>query len=481
VLVLGLELRSRLGAGQDVIDATRPVFTDQRVAGDRAGADFLARYVAFADPLMTARGGAAGEVGTLVGLLARRTKHSRTFAADALRREAPHTDALLRALPLTAVSEEIPRFTARLATTLNISEEALAAQLEQDYPRLSQALTALSTVTSGWNDAPGVDGLTRLDGSTQVRTVPQISAYLGRDLVGTIARDQRDVHDVAGTGGIGYIPTLLLVLGAGLLLFGAVQVRRARDAAPGRLAWGIVVGVGVAMLVLVVAAQYLPRLHAADRIATGLTPVFDATRVQGDRAATDMLHQTVLFGDPIATTRGGAAAEVPQLVALLARSTNVRRADILRSLRRHAPRTTALLESLPLSAVAAEIPHLLTYLGKALHLRRAALIARLQDRTPHLAQSLLSVRGVAIRWNSIPGTEHFTRFDNTTPVRRMPALDDYLANDVVRVLENERARFADFAGASPPLGSLPALLIVLGVLLLAYGLWMYMAVQVKRW
>jgi hypothetical protein len=63
----------------------------------------------------------------------------------------------------------------------------------------------------------------------------------------------------------------------------------------------------------------------------------------------------------------------------------------------------------------------------------------------------------------------------------MPALDDYLANDVVRVLENERARFADFAGASPPLGSLPALLIVLGVLLLAYGLWMYMAVQVKRW
>ena len=61
-----------------------------------------------------------------------------------LRREAPHTEALTRALPLGGVAAEIPRLTAYLAATMGLPEEELAATLERDFPRISQSLTALS-------------------------------------------------------------------------------------------------------------------------------------------------------------------------------------------------------------------------------------------------------------------------------------------------------------------------------------------------
>jgi hypothetical protein len=473
VLVLGLRLSSRLGAGQDLIDAAKPALTDERAAGDRAGIDFISAYVDLADPLMTARGGASREIAPLIRLLSRRTKRSAGEVAAALRREAPRTEALLRALPLSGAANEIPAFTRYLATTLHTSEEGLAAELERSFPKLSQTLTALPSVAGGWNDIPGIAGLTRFDGSTPVKTVPQLRDYFSRDLVATVEREKDDFQSVAGSGGIGYIPRLLLVLGVVVLLYGLLQMRRARDAPPGKPSWGLIVG-------LVGILQYVPRLHAADRVISGLEPAFAEQRVQGDRAGTDIVHQTVLFGDPIATKRGGAAAEVPALLSFVRQRTNLKRSEVLGTLGRRAPRLTALLQAIPLSAVAAEVPHLLTYLGRTLKLRRAELLATLRRRTPRLAQSLLSVRPVTIRWNSIPATEALTRFDGTTSVRTLPALDQYFSDDVIPVLESRRASFRDLADPWPPVTVFAPLLLAIGALVLVYGLVM-MLFMPKRW
>lgn len=469
VLVLALQLGSRLRAGQDLIDAAKPALTSERVAGDRAGVDFISRYVDLADPLMTKRGGGSSELDDLIAVITDDTKLTPRQAAAALRREAPHTEALLRALPLSGVAAEIPALTAYLSSKLDTTEEGLAAQLEQSFPKLSQALTALPSVAGGWNDIPGMEGMTRFDGRTPVTSVPELRDYLSKDLVASVQRNRRDLQSVAAKGGIGYIPRLLLVLGGLVLVLGVVQARRACTVPPGKLSWGLVVAAGVLLIGLVGLLQYSPRLTSADRVLADLEPAFAQSRIQGDRAGVDMLHQTVLFGDPIATKRGGAAAEVPRLVAFVAQQTGTKQADVLAGLRRRVPRTTAVLEAIPLSAVAAEIPHLLTYLGKTLKVSRAALLATLQDRTPHLAQALLAVRPVAIRWNSIPGSEQLTRFDGTS-VRTMPGLDAYFGQDVIPVLETQRQHFRDLADPWPPLTVFAPLLLAVGVLLVVYGL-----------
>jgi hypothetical protein len=472
VLVLGLGLPSRLGAGQDVIDAAKPALTKERVAGDRAGVQFISRYVDLVDPLVTPRGGAGRELAPLVRLISRRTKHSRKTVAADLRREAPRTEALLRALPLDAAAGEVAALTGYLATVLNMSEESLAAEFERSFPKLAQTLTALPSVTTGWNDIPGIAGLTRFDATTPVTSVPQLRDYLGEDLVAAAEDNAADVRTVAGHGGIGSIPRLLLVLGAVVFAFGVLQLRRARDAPPGRLSWAVVVALGLLIVAIAGARQYSARLNAADRVVSGLDPAFAQARVQGDRAGADMLHETVLFGDPIATRRGGAAAEVPALLSFVTQRTSIKRAEVRAALRRRAPRLAALLEAIPLSAVAGELPHLLTYLGRRLKLHRAELLATLQRRTPAIAQALLNVRPVALRWNSIPGTGALTRLDGTTPVRTMPALDAYIAGDVVPLLETQRPNFRDLADPWPPLTVFAPLLLAIGALVALYGLLM---------
>lgn len=477
VLVLGLRLQPRLGAGQELLDAAAPVFTQERVAGDRAGVDFISRYVDFADPLMTRRGGGDEEIAKLLQVIRGSSKLSDREAAALLRREAPRTEALLRALPLSGVTREIPRLTAYLATILDLTDEGLAAQLEQSFPQISQMLTALPSVTSGWNDVPGMNGMTRFDDRTVVKSVPQLRTYLSRDLVAAVEDNGDEVRDLAGSGGVGYIPRLLLLAGLVLLLFGLFQAGRAREAPP-LLSWSVVIATGLLVVGLVGILQYFPRLDGADSALTGLEPAFAQTHVEGDRAGIDLLHQTVLFGNPIATRRGGAAAEVPELVSFIAQQTGTKPATVRQGLRRRAPRTTALLEAIPLSAVAAEVPHLLTFLGKRLDLSRAELLATLQRRTPRLAQSILTVRPVAIRWNSIPGTEDLTRLDGAS-ARTMPAVEAYLSQDVIPVFEGQRGNFADVADPWPPLKVLPPLLLGVGVLLLLYGMVM-MVLTTKR-
>jgi hypothetical protein len=468
-LVIALMLIPRLGAGQQLLDAAGPAFTDARVDGTKAGVGMLSQYVDVVDPLLTRRGGGAEEVAQLVGYLQRKLGLSQEQVRKILRREAPHTEALLRALPLDGVAAEVPRLTTYLATIMGLPEEDLAAILERDFPRFSQALTALSNTAEGWYDVPGIDGLTRLRGGKPVRSLPGLRKYLRDDVVALMVAQHDNVQDLAGKGGIGYIPWLLLAFGAGLLAFGLLGVRRARKLAPGTLSWSVVVAAGIVLLVIVVGGRYSPRLGGGQQAIDALAPVFQPDRVRATDNGVDTIHEAIALGDPIMTPLGGASREVPRLYRLVATRTGRTPRDVRSALRRRAPQTAALLSAIPLTDVGREIPGLLAYLRKALHMSDANVVAALRKRTPRLAQALLTAPAVARGWNAIPGTERLTRLDDITPVRSMPALDAYLREDLVRVLTAERGHFQRLADGQPPLDALTSLLLVIAVLVVFYA------------
>src|SRR3954468_17573650 len=94
-VVLGLRLIPRLNSGQDVLDAARPAFTAERVQADRAGVDVVSQVVQMADPIVNKQGGAAGEVPAVVSYVAKARGVNDQQALAALRKEFPHTTALL--------------------------------------------------------------------------------------------------------------------------------------------------------------------------------------------------------------------------------------------------------------------------------------------------------------------------------------------------------------------------------------------------
>jgi hypothetical protein len=468
-IVLGLQLVPRLSAGQEVIDAARPAMTDTAVTGEVAATRLVAQYVDLADPLVSRKGGGSKEVAKLVALIARRAHVSRQHARALLRREAPHTEALLRALPLTGIASERPRLTRLLSRTLNVDAENLQDVIAREFPRLFQTLSELPSVTSGWYDVPGIEGMTRFDATTRVKTMPDVRDYLRDDLVDTVAGEKDHFQYLAGWGGIGYIPILLLIVGIVVIAFGLLQARRAASYPPGKLAWVVVIAVGVLVIALVGALQYFPRLGGADTMIGRLQPAFAKPRVEGLRAGTDVAVQAVRFGDPIMSEAGGAAEEYPKLVAFVSERSGLSRAQVRDRLRRAAPRTAALLEAIPLSAVAEEVPHLVGVLSRTLGTSGDRLVRTLRKRTPGLAQAILAVGPVTIGWNQIPGAAGLERFDGVTPVRSAPAFADYLDRDVVPVLESQQQHFDTLANTWPPVNVFPALLLVIGVLVALYG------------
>ncbi len=468
-LVIGLMLIPRLGAGQRVIDRAEPAFSDARVDGTRAGVRTLSQYVDVVDPLLTRRGGASREVPELIGYIKRKLGLSTEQVRKILRREAPHTEALTRALPLDGVAAEVPRLTAYLATILGTTEEDLAAILESDFPRISQSLTALANTSDAWYDVPGIDGLTRLRADKPVRTLPGLRKYLRDDVVPLTVSHKEDFQRLAGSGGIGYIGWMMLAIGVGLLAFGVLGVRRSRHRPPGRLSWSVVVAVGVLLLVAVVAGQYFPRLSGAQKTITAFEPIFSQERVRATANGADTIHDAVQFGDPLMTSLGGASREAPRLYRFIAERTGRRTDDVRSALRRRAPQTAALLSAVPLTEVGREVPRLIAYLRKALRLSRAQVVAALRKRTPGLAQALLTAPAVARGWTAIPGTERMTRFDGFTPVRTMPEFEAYLREDLVPVLSSGRKDFATLAGGRPSVDVLAPLLFVTGLFVMFYG------------
>src|ERR1700683_1123458 len=70
-LVAGIPLVPRLNAANRLLDHGKPVFTNARVAVDRAGIDFVSHAVNTLDPIMTPQRAAIAEIPQLIAFLSR--------------------------------------------------------------------------------------------------------------------------------------------------------------------------------------------------------------------------------------------------------------------------------------------------------------------------------------------------------------------------------------------------------------------------
>jgi hypothetical protein len=226
-IVLGLGLISRLNDGQKVLNAAKPAFTAQRVAGDRAGINFVSTDVDMADPIATPQGGAAAEVPKLVGFVSQKTGLSDAQVLGALQKNFPHTTALLQAIPLSAVTQELPGLVAFLSKTLKITPAQVGAALKANFPGLAQAIANLPGVTNGWESVPGLNGLTRFDG-TPVKSAPQVRTYFGSDVIPVLEHQHANYEHLMATSRIDFLGPLVLAIGLIAIAYGLLMVYTAR-------------------------------------------------------------------------------------------------------------------------------------------------------------------------------------------------------------------------------------------------------------
>jgi hypothetical protein len=459
-VVLGLNLISRLSDGQKVLNSARPAFTTQRLAADKAGIDIISKNVDMANPIVTAKGGGAADVPKIVAFVAQTNHMTPAQALAFLQKNFPHTTALLQAVPLSSVTTELPALDAFLSKTLKVTPAQLAAALKTNFPALNQAIANLPTVTNGWNNVPNLGGLTRFDG-TPVRTVPDLRTYFRSDLIPAVAGQQANYDSLDSKTSVNWIAPLLLIVGGVVMAFALLMiVRNRRGVSPGeaRASAIVVPVVGVVVVALVLAIALIPRVSNGQKLLDGLAPAFTAQRVHGDRGGIDMVSAIVNTEDPIMTAKGGAAAEVPKLIAFVSSKTGLSQGAVVAALQKNFPHTTALLQALPLSAVSAELPAVTKALAPAV------------PKIPALLPTIQNAAAVTSGWNQVPGAAGTTRFDGA-PIKTVPDVRDYFSKDVIPVLETQRGHYANLVSTSK-IDFLGPLVLIVGIIVIAYGLLM---------
>ena len=156
-------------------------------------------------------------------------------------------------------------------------------------------------------------------------------------------------------------------------------------------AWGVVAAVGLLLLVIVFALGLFGRLGSGQDLVDNDSSGFQEERVQGARAGINIVSEIVDTADPITTKSGGAAGEVPKLIKFVSSETALTPAQVLVAVQQAAPKTTKLLQSLPLSDVSKELPGLLKFLGTTLKLSPTELNAALAKNFPALSQTISSL------------------------------------------------------------------------------------------
>lgn len=461
-VVLALNLIPRLDGGQKVLNGAKPAFTNERLAADVAGINIISHDVDMADPIMEASGGGASEIPAVVAYVAK-TEHVSDAAALALMtKDFPYVTHLLEATPLSSVTAEIPKLVAFLATTLKLTPAQVLAALKANFPALYQAVTNLPAVTAGWDDIPGIGGLTMFNG-TPVKTVPQLRDYFKDDLIPAVAAQQKNFESLDGTSSVNWIAPVLLIIGIVVIVFGAAMIAlNLRGGVPRPVSIGaaaVVPVVGVVVVALVLVLALVPRTGNGQKLLSGLQPAFTAQRVHGDRVGINMVSTIVNTEDPIMTPSGGAAAEVPKLIAFVAGKTGLPATKVLALLQKNFPHTTALLEAIPLTAVSAELPKLVAFLKPAV------------PAVPRLAQTIVNAPVVTSGWNNVPGTSAATtRFDDS-PIRTVPEVRNYFSDDVIPVLESERTNYENLIKTSK-IDFIGPLVLIVGLIVIVYGLLM---------
>jgi hypothetical protein len=471
-LVAGITLIPRLNAANRLLDHGKPVFTNARVTGDKAGVDFVSHAVNTLDPIMTPSSAAIAEIPQLVGFLSRQTGLSQTAVGSLLHSKFPAIAGLLQAAPLSAVNSEIPGLITFLSTLLHASPAQVAAGLKT-FPALYQSISQLPYVVNGWGNIPGTADLTRFDGAP-VHTVPQLRTYFQRDVIPVLTDQRAHFQALDGTDGVGFLAPLLLTAGIVVIIFGLAMAGFASRGMPKEMAvggWGLVTTVGAAIVVFVLVLSLFPRLDGGQNLLDQAKPAFNPTRVRGDEAGVTMVGHVVAFAAPAVTPAGGAASEVPGLIGFVSRQTGLPAATVLSTLNKDFPHVTGLLEALPLSSVTSELPGLISFVAKTLSITPAEVVSTIKGSWPGLYQAITNLPYVTSGWNNIPGTTGLTTFSGA-PVHSMPQMASYLGTDVVPFLATEESDFATVHNTWPPLQVFPPLLLVVGLIVLLYGLLM---------
>ena len=170
------------------------------------------------------------------------------------------------------------------------------------------------------------------------------------------------------------------------------------------------------------------------------------------------------------TPEGGAAAEVPKLIAFVSQQTGLSQAEVLAALQENFPHTTALLLAIPLSSVTEELPGLLAFLEKTLGVTEAELLEALGANFPGLAQSITALPAVTNGWNDVPNIGAATRFDGT-PVKTVPDVRTYFSSDVIPVLETQRENYENLVSTSS-IDFIGPLVLIVGLIVIIYGVLM---------
>jgi hypothetical protein len=459
-LVLGLNLIQRLNDGQDVLNAAKPAFTTQSLNIDAAGIKIISKNVDMANPIVTPAGGGAAEVPAIVKFVAATNHISAKKALAALEKGYPHTTKLLEAVPLSAVTAELPPLEAFLEKTLKVTPAQLVIALKTNFPSIYQTIAYLPTVTHGWYNVPHLAavGLTDFNG-TPVRTVPQLRDYFGH-LIAVVASQQSNYNSLNSTT-VNWIPWVVLAIGVIVILFSLLMIVLSRRGIARKVAIAsasVVVLVGAVVVALVLALNLIPRLTNGQKLLNALTPAFTVSRVKGDRAGIRMVSTIVNAENPIMTASGGAAAEVPKLVAFVSSKTRLSHAQVLAALQKNFPHTTAILEAIPLTSVNAELPSVLKALKPAV------------PAIPKLAQTVTNTPFVTTGWDNVPGTAGATNFQGA-PVRTAPQVAAYFSQDVIPVLEQQRRDWAGLTATSK-IDFIGWLVLAIGIIAVVYGVLM---------
>ncbi len=225
-IVSGLNLFPRLDAGQAVLDGAGPAFTEERVAGDRVGITILGNVANLLDPIVDAEGGAAGEVGALVELVAGATGLPPAEVLVALEANFPQTFNLLLTLPLEDVSAEIPGLLTFVADNSDLADAgAVLDALTVSTPNLAEAVTNLLVVTDSWRDIEGTTGVTRFDAATSVDSVPEMVGLFADDVVTAVEVAAPDIRDLDEPWpAVGDIAMILGIIGVIVVVFGLLMM-----------------------------------------------------------------------------------------------------------------------------------------------------------------------------------------------------------------------------------------------------------------
>ncbi len=478
VLVLGLGMFGRLDAGQKVLNGAAPIFDRTRVDGAAAGIGIVSNATDLLDPVVLSARNTAPEVGKLVGFVSAKTGFTNSQVTTLLAQDYPHVLALLQTVPFEDVARELPRLAPFLAQTLGLSQDAVNTALPQLYPGITQATTALPGVVSGWDNVPGTAGFTRFDG-TPIRTVPQVRDYFAQDVIPVLDRQSENFTALTRSGGVGFLPLLLLVAGLVVIVFGVLMMVLASKGLPRVLAtaaWSTVIAVGALVVVLVFALGLFPRLNGGAKTINDVAPILTAERVAGAKAGVAMISTIVDLADPVALQTSTGTQEVPNVVSFVSRQADIPPEAVIPALAANGmPHIATLLQAVSLQQVATELDALTKFLAQQLNLSQQQVIAAVGQQVPRLGQVITALPKVTGVWDNV-GIQGFTRLDGT-PITTVPQVRDYFRDDVIPVLEAQQANFQRLNNAFPTVNIFPPLLLVIGIIVIIYGIIMLLLVR----